>query len=267
MWNVHKAFDQPGRIHTQILELPDGERYFSLARTVRRAIAPWGRPEAVFAVALACDLKSSERLVYSSGLDLRNPNATPIGVNCRVCPRAECPQRAAPALGREPRDSEFVKTLSPFGFGEPVMPVDEGAPSAVSDLGYSSSSQPVVDRGRRDRSLAGGDRELVEPGDHVARGIEPVDRRLLVLVDDQRADLVLPRPEVPGEARAHLAAEGRVEDVDPVPPSVGEDGLDLVAVDDDVLEDGVQDVDAVGLGLLADLSASLVVSRSPWRRS
>jgi predicted transcriptional regulator/DNA-binding XRE family transcriptional regulator len=119
LWNVHKAFDQPGRIHTQVLELPDGERFFSIARTVRRAVSPWGLPEGVFAVALACDLKSAERVVYSRGLDLRNPGTTPIGVNCRLCPRGECPQRAAPALGREPRDSEFVKTISPFGFSEP----------------------------------------------------------------------------------------------------------------------------------------------------
>ena len=118
LWNVHTVFESPGRIHTQILELPDGERYFSLARTVRGAMSPWGRPEATFSIGLACDLKSAERLVYAAGLDLRNPLATPVGVNCRVCPRAACPQRAAPALGREPRDSEHVKTVSPFGFAE-----------------------------------------------------------------------------------------------------------------------------------------------------
>jgi XRE family transcriptional regulator, fatty acid utilization regulator len=115
LWNVHKAFEAPGRILTQIVELPGGERYFSIARTVRRALGPWGGPESVFAVALGCDVKAAERLVYAQGLDLR-ATAVPIGVNCRLCPRSECPQRAAPLSGRDIRDSELVKTVSPFGF-------------------------------------------------------------------------------------------------------------------------------------------------------
>jgi predicted transcriptional regulator len=116
LWNVHKAFETPGRVLTQIVELPGGERYFSIARTVRRSLAPWGSPEPIFAVAIGCDLKSAERLIYARGLDLRNAAPTPIGVNCRLCPRPDCPQRSAPMSGREPRDSDLVKTLSPFGF-------------------------------------------------------------------------------------------------------------------------------------------------------
>lgn len=116
LWNVHKAFEASGRILTQVVEMPDGERYFSIARTVRRGLTPWGRPEPAFAVGLACDLKSAERLVYSRGIDLKTIEPTPIGVNCRLCPRPDCGQRAAPPIGKEPRDSEFVKTLSPFGF-------------------------------------------------------------------------------------------------------------------------------------------------------
>ena len=83
---------------------------------MRRALTPWGRPEPIFAIGLGCDLRSAERLVYARGLDLRSAEPMPIGVNCRLCPRAECPQRAAPPAGKEPRDSELVKTLSPFGF-------------------------------------------------------------------------------------------------------------------------------------------------------
>src|SRR3546814_13543584 len=34
LWSVHQVFRTPGEIVTQWLELPDGERYFSIARTV-----------------------------------------------------------------------------------------------------------------------------------------------------------------------------------------------------------------------------------------
>jgi predicted transcriptional regulator len=116
LWNVHRAFETPGRILTQIVELPDGDRYFSVARTVRRVLSPWGSPEPIFAIGLICDLKLADRLVYSRGFDLKNPPITPIGVNCRLCPRPDCGQRAAPPVGKEARDSEYVKTVSPFGF-------------------------------------------------------------------------------------------------------------------------------------------------------
>ena len=37
LWNVHATFDTPGRVVTQVIELPDGSRYFSIAQTVRAA--------------------------------------------------------------------------------------------------------------------------------------------------------------------------------------------------------------------------------------
>jgi predicted transcriptional regulator/transcriptional regulator with XRE-family HTH domain len=116
LWNLHKAFETPNRILAEIVEMPDGERYFSIARTVNGSILAWGRPRAVFSVGLTCDLNAAERLVYARGLNLRSAEANPIGVNCRLCPRPDCPQRAAPPIGREPRDSDLVKMLSPFGF-------------------------------------------------------------------------------------------------------------------------------------------------------
>src|SRR5690606_33738585 len=39
-WNIHKTFRSPGEIVTQIVETPDGERFF----TMSRAIADDGRP-------------------------------------------------------------------------------------------------------------------------------------------------------------------------------------------------------------------------------
>src|SRR6202041_1604002 len=40
LWNVHSTFDTPDRLLKQVIELPDGNRYFSIAQMVRRPVAP-----------------------------------------------------------------------------------------------------------------------------------------------------------------------------------------------------------------------------------
>jgi predicted transcriptional regulator/transcriptional regulator with XRE-family HTH domain len=116
LWNVHGTFKTPGQIITQIVELPDGSQWFSLARTVRRSLNPWGAPDPHFAIGLGCELKYASRLVYARGLDLAAPDPTPIGINCRLCERHSCPQRAAPPLTRPLIIDERVRGISPFTF-------------------------------------------------------------------------------------------------------------------------------------------------------
>ncbi len=114
LWNIHGAFGHPGRVETQVIEMPDGSRWFSLARTVRRVATLWGEPGAQFVVGLGCDMKHAHRLVYSKGLDLKSHVPTPIGINCRLCERANCAQRAAPPLLRPLDINENVRGYSPF---------------------------------------------------------------------------------------------------------------------------------------------------------
>ncbi len=113
-WNIHHTFRNPGRIETQIIELSDGAKWFSIARTVKRLAAPWGEEDSQFVVGLGCELKHAARLVYAKGLDLKDTPATPIGVNCRLCERANCIQRAAPPLSRPLDVNENVRGYSPF---------------------------------------------------------------------------------------------------------------------------------------------------------
>ncbi len=115
-WNIHQTFRSQGRVMTQIVELPDGARWFSMARTVRRTAAPFGEPEAHFVVGLGCELKFASRLVYSRGLDLKTYEPTPIGINCRLCERPNCSQRASPPMMRTLQIDESVRGLSPFEF-------------------------------------------------------------------------------------------------------------------------------------------------------
>src|SRR5579863_3508184 len=115
-WRVHEAFRTPGRVITQMVETPDGARYFTLARTTPRVAGPYADEDAGLAVGLGCELKYAPRLVYSRGLDLAEPLVTEIGPACRVCERPACPQRAAEPLGRTLMVDDFTKSISPYPF-------------------------------------------------------------------------------------------------------------------------------------------------------
>ncbi len=98
-WNVHDAFRTPGVIHTQLARMPDGSTWFSIARTVTKPGFGFRSPPQQFAIGLGCEAAHAGQLVYGDGLDLENAEvATPIGVNCRLCPRLDCSQRAFPPL-------------------------------------------------------------------------------------------------------------------------------------------------------------------------
>jgi XRE family transcriptional regulator, fatty acid utilization regulator len=116
-WNVHRAFQIPGRIYTQIIQMPEGETYFSIARTVDPAGGGFAMPERLLAIGLGCELSHAGRLVYSDGRDIDNaPTPTPIGINCRLCERIECTQRAFPPLNRPLVVQEHRRDLSPIAF-------------------------------------------------------------------------------------------------------------------------------------------------------
>src|SRR6185437_11080563 len=115
-WRVHDAFRTPGRIVTQIVETPDGARFFTLARTAPRIAGPYADEDAGLAIGIGCELKYAPRLVYSRGLDLAEPAVTEIGPACRVCERPACPQRAAEPLGRTLLVDDFTKAISPYPF-------------------------------------------------------------------------------------------------------------------------------------------------------
>lgn len=119
LWNVYRAFASPGEIDVQIAAMPDDARYLWVARTVTGSQRRWGRPGKTFAIALGCEIRHAHRLVYSDGLNLDTPSAaTPIGAGCRVCSRAQCPQRAFPRLDHTTLILEDRSTFVPY----PVAP-------------------------------------------------------------------------------------------------------------------------------------------------
>lgn len=100
LWNVYDAFAAPGKVDVQVAEMPDGQRYLWVARTVARRQGGYGGPKKTFVIGLGCELTQARRLVYSQGLDLARPEPVPIGPGCRTCDRMDCPQRATPRFGK-----------------------------------------------------------------------------------------------------------------------------------------------------------------------
>ncbi|HEY0202199.1 MAG TPA: short-chain fatty acyl-CoA regulator family protein, partial [Burkholderiaceae bacterium] len=115
LWNVYEAFAQPGRILPQLARMPDGRTTLWIARTVSRGQQGYGSPRKTFSIGLGCDIRHAERLVYARGLNLRDPDfATPIGMGCKVCERAACPQRAFPFIGRRLDVNENESRFAPY---------------------------------------------------------------------------------------------------------------------------------------------------------
>ncbi|MBL8556828.1 MAG: DUF2083 domain-containing protein [Phenylobacterium sp.] len=116
LWNVHQAFRTPRQIVTQWLELPDGQRFFSIARTVTAGGGGFGKAKVERAIALGCAAEHAHRLVYSQ--PQAPVEATPIGVTCRLCHRTECVARSAPPIGRQILPDDIRRTGAPFGFSD-----------------------------------------------------------------------------------------------------------------------------------------------------
>jgi len=115
-WHLHAAFQTPGQVIRQIIETPDGQRFFTLSRTIERPIRPDLRDDSLLAIGLGCEVRHAERIAYADGLDLSGGTATPVGPACAICPRLQCPYRATPPAGRALAVHENRKTISPYPF-------------------------------------------------------------------------------------------------------------------------------------------------------
>ncbi|SHE49049.1 hypothetical protein SAMN05444273_101573 [Litoreibacter ascidiaceicola] len=99
LWNVHRAFETPGRFLRQLAETPDGVRYISIARDVSKPGGSFTAPTRRYAIALGCEMTHASALVYADDMLPASPQAfEPIGISCRICPRRDCHQRSVPPL-------------------------------------------------------------------------------------------------------------------------------------------------------------------------
>src|SRR5688572_9920278 len=114
-WNLHAAFQAAGQVVTQLIETPDGHRYFTVARTIDRPIKA-DLSGGLLAIGLGCDIAHAHKLSCADGYDLANAPVTPVGPACAICPRLDCGYRATAPAGRMLAVDRLKKTISPYPF-------------------------------------------------------------------------------------------------------------------------------------------------------
>ncbi|MBT4889541.1 MAG: DUF2083 domain-containing protein [Rhodospirillales bacterium] len=96
-WIMHHAFLTPGVICSQVTQTPDGNRYFSIARTSSKSSMIYGHPGNHYSISIGCEITFADQMVYSDGLNFDSKQqAVPVGIACQLCDRPDCVQRAAP---------------------------------------------------------------------------------------------------------------------------------------------------------------------------
>ena len=115
LWALHRAFDRPRELVTQVVALEDS-RWFTFARTVQPQGGRAGQVSAMFAVGLGLHADLAKPLALARGIDLQSETMTRIGLGCRACMRSDCTQRAHPPQGRTLLFNERERGVTPFSF-------------------------------------------------------------------------------------------------------------------------------------------------------
>jgi len=119
LWNVHRAFETPGRFLRQLAETPDGVRYFCLARDVSKPGGSFHAPVRRYAIGLGCEVRHAADLVYADDMDTANARAfEPIGISCRICERQGCHQRSVPPLEQRLKVDPDARGVLPYEVGD-----------------------------------------------------------------------------------------------------------------------------------------------------
>lgn len=95
VWDLHAAFSNPGTIHPQFVEMPDGKRFFTISRTADRPAYSRNSQARRQAVSLGCELSYVNNIGYARPFNQEDGQLyAKIGINCRICSRQSCSQRA-----------------------------------------------------------------------------------------------------------------------------------------------------------------------------
>jgi predicted transcriptional regulator len=112
--NVYAAFLQPGQVLTELVKLPDGAAYLTVARSIESPAGAYGERQRRTALLLACEAIHRQDLVYGDGLPEERANT--IGPACRLCERRGCLARAEPPITKPLGLDEMVTGISAFDF-------------------------------------------------------------------------------------------------------------------------------------------------------
>jgi len=121
---VHAAFAQPGQVIVEAVEMPDGEQFLTLARTLEGPQGAFNERPRRTALLLGCDIEFRDETVYGAAFPAAPAGpggkaaiaAVPIGLACRLCERQGCLSRAEPPVTRPLGLDEMATGLSAFDF-------------------------------------------------------------------------------------------------------------------------------------------------------
>jgi predicted transcriptional regulator/DNA-binding XRE family transcriptional regulator len=114
---VHAAFAQPGQILVEVVEMPDGAEFLTVARTLEGPQGAFTERPRRTALLLGCDIAFRDEIVYAAALPASPPaRPTTVGPACRLCERQGCLARAEPPVTRPLGLDEQVTGLSAFDF-------------------------------------------------------------------------------------------------------------------------------------------------------
>jgi predicted transcriptional regulator/transcriptional regulator with XRE-family HTH domain len=115
-WNVHQAFEQTtDKFISQIAQMPDGVKYLCVATSVTKLTTDYKTQARRYALGFGCEAQYADAIVYADGLALDDrAEPEPLGVNCRICPRDNCDQRAFPAINTTPFIDSCERGIVPY---------------------------------------------------------------------------------------------------------------------------------------------------------
>lgn len=98
LWAIYRTAASPGAVVTQRVRLPDGREFLFMARAVSKPSPGYATPGETFSVMIACEATYAERVVYGEALRAGSGLTLEAGINCHLCPREGCAQRAFPQV-------------------------------------------------------------------------------------------------------------------------------------------------------------------------
>ena len=116
LWDIHRVFEQPAEIRSQLVALEDGSTWFTLSRAVQGIGSGAGGYTPAFAIGLGVSADVASVLHEARGKNLEIEHADPIGLGCSACTRPQCSQRSAPPRSRALKFDERERGLTPFDF-------------------------------------------------------------------------------------------------------------------------------------------------------
>lgn len=115
LWIAHEAVAIPDRILVQLSETPDGTRYVSMAKGLVKPAGRYTHQPRRYAVALGCEERHTADFIYADGVRTEGI-PTRIGASCRICPRADCDQRAFPPAASDLHFDPNRRGAIPYAF-------------------------------------------------------------------------------------------------------------------------------------------------------